>query len=59
MLYLYYVSLVIGGNLCKIGWARGDGKCTQNICREATKQRTVWEMRVYMPVETKAVCGSE
>jgi hypothetical protein len=59
MLCLHYVSLVIRGNPCKMGWARGDGKRTQNICRESRKERTAWEMRVYMPMELKAVCGSE
>jgi len=57
MLSRHYVSLTIRGNRCEIGWARGDGKCTQNICRETRKERTAWEMRIYMQMELKSVCG--
>jgi hypothetical protein len=59
MLSPHYVSLLVRGNQCEMGWAKGDGKCTQNICLETRKEGTAWEMRIYMQIEFKAVCGSE
>jgi len=59
MLCRHNVSLVIREYQCEMGWARRDGKCTQNICRETRKKRTAWEMRIYMQMKLKAVCTSD